>query len=91
MIKALIWSEFLKTPKTIVRALKGRKSFFGRMIQNNFEILYVPQKSRFLTPKFQKIFITRAWKKFFSSQIQNNHETPFAPQKSRFLFLKSKK
>ena len=61
------------------------------MIQNNFEILYVPQKSRFLTPKFQKNFITRAWKKFFSSQIQNNHETPFAPQKSRFLFLKSKK
>ena len=61
------------------------------MIQNIFEILYAPQKSRFLTPKFQKIFITRARKKFFSSQIQNNLGTPFAPQKSRFLFLKSKK
>ena len=93
MIPMLPWFQlyFEKWPKIIFRTPNGENNFFSSQIQDKLETLYVSPRSRFLTPKFQKISITRGRKKNFSSQIQNNLETPYAPPKSRFLFLKSQK
>ena len=82
MIPMLPWFQlyFEKWPKIIFRTPNGENNFFSSQIQDKLETLYVSPRSRFFTPKFQKISITRGRKKNFRVRFKTTLRHPMHPQ-----------